>query len=209
MRWGALRNKRSPVDLRAVIFDMDGTILDVPYDWPRIKKDLQTGGQPILHHISQLSEPERTKKWRILESYEERATARAVLMEGVPDLLGFLRRRKIRTALVTNNSRHNVNELLNRFKLEFDLISTRENGLWKPSGEPFIDAMRRLGVSRRECCTIGDSIFDLLAARAAGIDCVFMVSAEPDNFKESGAVICRNIPEVHSRLTEKMQADLP
>lgn len=197
------------MDLQAVIFDMDGTILDVPYDWPRIKKDLQTGGQPILHHISQLSEPDRTKKWRILEGYEKRATARAVLMEGVPDLLGFLRERKVKTALVTNNSRHNVDKLLNRFKLGFDLISTRENGLWKPSGEPFLDVMRRFGVSRRQCCTIGDSLFDLLASRAAGIDCVFMVSTEPENFKDSGAVICRTIPEVHSRLAEKIQAALP
>ena len=192
--------------LKAVIFDMDGTLLDVPYDWVRIKEDLQTDGQPILHHISQLSEPERSRKWRILEGYEEKATARAVLMNGVPELLEFLRKRRIKMALVTNNSRQNVDRLLQRFKLEFDMILTREQGLWKPSGDAFLRVMRRFKVSPLECCTIGDSLFDLQASRDAGIDCIFMVTRDPEVFRNSGAVICRSIPEIHLGLSEKLEA---
>ena len=34
--------------IRCVIFDMDGTVVDVAYDWIRIKQELQTEGTPIL-----------------------------------------------------------------------------------------------------------------------------------------------------------------
>lgn len=198
--------KTGSAQLRAVLFDMDGTIVDVSYDWAEIKRELQTNGRPILHHISSLEEPDRTRKWRRLEEFEEKATAQAELMDGVPELLGFLSRRNIKTALVTNNSRTNTDRLLRRFDLEFDLVLTRERGLWKPSADPFLEVMRLFELSASECCALGDSRFDLLAAEAAGISCVFLVTAAPEEFRSSGAVLCRTISEVHSHLIEKLQS---
>lgn len=194
--------KTGSVRLRAVLFDMDGTIIDVPYDWAEIKRDLQTNGRPILSHLSSLEEPERTRKWRRLEEYEEKATAQAKLMAGVPELLDFLSRQNIKTALVTNNSGTNTDRLLHRFDLGFDLVLTREEGLWKPSAGPFLEVMRRLEIGASECCAVGDSRFDLLAAEAAGISRVFLVSAAPEEFRDSGAVLCRTIGEVHSHLID-------
>ena len=77
--------------IRGVIFDLDGTIVDVPYDWPQIKLDLGTQGQPILHYLSSLEEPEKTKKWKILKKYEDEATLKATLKEGMKEFLDFLR----------------------------------------------------------------------------------------------------------------------
>lgn len=190
--------------LRAVLFDMDGTIVDVPYDWARIKRDLQTGGQPILHHLASLDEPERTRKWRILEGYEEKATAEAELKAGVPELMDLLRRGRVKTALVTNNSRTNTRLLLRRFDLRFDLVMTREEGLWKPSAAPFREVMRRFGVAASECCAVGDSRFDLMAAREAGITCVFLVTGSPESFAEADAVLCSTLAEVEGQLRRKL-----
>ena len=46
--------------LQGLIFDMDGTIVDAPYDWPRIRAHLDTKGQPILKYLAGLSEPEKS-----------------------------------------------------------------------------------------------------------------------------------------------------
>ena len=45
--------------LKGVIFDMDGTVVDVPYDWIQIKTDLETQGEPILVYLNSMEEPEK------------------------------------------------------------------------------------------------------------------------------------------------------
>jgi len=167
---------------------MDGTVVDVPYDWARIKADLGTEDVPILSYLSGLAEPERSRKWAILGRYEDEATERAVLKRGMRRFLGFLESRGIRTALITNNSRRNTDILLNRFQLAFDLVMTRESGLWKPSGAPLAAAMKDLGLAKNACCAIGDSHFDIRAAEEAGIPRIFILNRHPDAFRTSRSV---------------------
>ena len=69
---------------------------------------------------------------------------------------------------MTNNTRENTESLLSRFGLAFDLVLTRDDGLWKPSGAPVAEAVRRLGVEPERCLKVGDSHFDVAAAREAG-----------------------------------------
>ena len=63
-------------------------------------------------------------------------------------------------------------QLLNKFQLSFDLLLSREAGLWKPSGAPFLFVLQNLGMKNWECCVIGDSHFDVKAAEEAGLDSV-------------------------------------
>jgi len=160
--------------IKLIILDMDGTIVDVPYDWKKIKSDLKTGGKPILPYLKGLKEPEKTKKWDVLRKYEQIATQRAELKDGIKDFLEFVQEWKVKTALVTNNSRKNVVFLLEKFKLSFDLVMSRESGLWKPSADPFLEVLKKFAILNTECCVVGDSFFDILAAEAAGIDKVFI-----------------------------------
>ena len=173
---------RPDLRLRGALFDMDGTVVDVPYDWARIKADLGTEDVPILSYLSGLAEPERSRKWAILRRYEDEATERAVMKRGMLRFLGFLEGRGILTALITNNSRRNTDILLNRFQLAFDLVMTRESGLWKPSGAPLVAAMKDLGLAKNACCAIGDSHFDIRAAEEAGIPRIFILNRDPAKF---------------------------
>jgi len=173
--------------VRGVLFDMDGTIVDVPYDWPHIKAELESGDIPILSYLSKLEEPKKSAKWAVLRSYEEDATRRAVLKRGVRGFLRFLAGRKVRTALITNNSMKNTEVLLRRYKLTFDLVMTREAGLWKPSGAPLIAAMKTLRLGPRDCCGVGDSHFDVRAAREARIGRIFILGRDRARFSGADA----------------------
>jgi HAD superfamily hydrolase (TIGR01549 family) len=179
--------------LRGIIFDMDGTIVDVPYDWEKIREELKTRGKPILSYLASLPEPEKSRKWKILEKYEAQATSQAVMKEGMEDFFAFLRKQKVKIALVTNNSRRNVSALMKKFQLEFDVVLTRESGLWKPSGKPFLTALRRMGTSREECCVVGDSHFDVFAAQAAQIRQIFILADEREKFDFPGIVIIASV----------------
>jgi HAD superfamily hydrolase (TIGR01509 family) len=168
--------------LRGIIFDLDGTIVENDYDWPRIREELGTGSASILGYIESLEEPERSAKWSVLESHEARQTEASVLRDGIPELLALLRSRGVAAALVTNNSLKNTEFLLGKFGLTFDCVITRERGLWKPSGAPFREVLGTLGLEPEECGVVGDTHFDVLAAIDAGIGAIFLLSGQPERF---------------------------
>jgi hydrogenase expression/formation protein HypE len=168
--------KASAIDgIRAVIFDMDGTLVDSTYDWPAIRQRLEVTGPSIIDDLKALPEPARSRRWAELESFEDEATDRARLQDGANELLELLAARDISTALVTNNSQRNTSRILDRFGLEFDVVLTRDSGLWKPSGAPVTEAVKRLGTVPERCLGVGDSHYDILAARAAGLAAVCLL----------------------------------
>jgi phosphoglycolate phosphatase len=179
---------------------MDGTLVDVPYDWSRIRDELETKGKPILVYLQRLEEPERTKKWQKLERFEREATLKAQLKKGIPELQSYLKNWGIKQALVTNNSHKNVRYLMEKFHLEFDYVLTRESGLWKPSGLPFVSVLENFGLKKEECCVIGDSYFDVQAAVKAGIEHVFIVSRQRERFDSIHVRVCESIAEVQREI---------
>ena len=175
---------------------MDGTLVDAPYDWKNIKEELNTRGKPILTHIQGLTEPEKTQKWKQLENFEKEATKKAVLKKGISEFLAFLKRRGIKVALVTNNSRENVEYLLRKFELSFDIVLSRESGLWKPSGAPFKAVLKRLKLNKEDCCVVGDTFFDIEAAKDAGIANVFILNRDREKFASTQAKVFTDVKEL-------------
>jgi HAD superfamily hydrolase (TIGR01509 family) len=192
--------------LEAVIFDLDGTVVENDYDWTGIRDELGTGATSILHYLDSLAEPERSEKWTILETHEARQTEASVLRRGVRELLAFLRARRVAAALVTNNSRRNTEFLLTKFGLGFDCVITRESGLWKPSGAPFLEVLRTLGLDAGACGVVGDTRFDVLAALDAGIDRIFLLSDEPERFAGFPVEVFPDMDDLKRRLESVLAA---
>ncbi len=169
----------------AVLFDMDGTLVDSEYDWHAIRERLAVSGPSIIDHLNGLSVPERDHRWEELREIERTASARAGLLPGARDLLRQLADHGLVSALVTNNTADNTRALLERFGLEFPVVLTRDDGHWKPSGEPLKEAARRLGVDPGRCLAVGDSSLDMEAAHAAGCGRVALVHGRlPDLDRE-------------------------
>lgn len=186
--------------IRGVLFDLDGTVVENAYDWGRIRAELGAGSRPILSYLEDLPEAERGRKRAVLERHEAEQTARSVLRDGIPGLLAGLRARGVKTALITNNSLANAGFLLRKFDLAFDLVMTRESGLWKPSGAPFREAARRLGLAPADCCAVGDTRFDVLAAREAGVPLVLLLTERPEDFAGPGVEVFSTVADLQSRL---------
>ena len=160
---------------KAVVFDMDGTLVDSSYDWPAIRSRLGVTAASIIDQLNGLAEPERSRRWAELEAIEREASAAAGPKPGAAELLDLLVARRVPAALVTNNTDANTHALLGRLELAFDVVLTRDSGLWKPSGAPVAEAIRRLGASPATTLAVGDSHYDVEAARAAGCGWVCVV----------------------------------
>jgi HAD superfamily hydrolase (TIGR01509 family) len=165
--------------IEAVVFDMDGTLIDSDYDWLAIRRQLGVNGASIIDELNGLPAHERERKWKDLREIERKATREARVKSGAAALIDLLRGHGLRDALVTNNTDENTSYLLEKFGLDFDVVLTRDSGLWKPSGAPVAEAIRRLGVAPEKCLAVGDSIYDLRAAdeAACGRTCVLYQGA--------------------------------
>jgi HAD superfamily hydrolase (TIGR01509 family) len=180
--------------IRAVVFDMDGTLVDSTYDWPAIRRRLGVTGASIIDDLNGLAEPDRSRKWAELEEIETTATENARIHDGAHEVLELFAARDLATALVTNNSSANTRRLLARFGLRFDVVLTRDSGLWKPSGAPIKEAVTQLGVSPGDCLGVGDSRYDVLAAREAGLAAVCLVHDGADRHNVDTDLSFANIP---------------
>jgi HAD superfamily hydrolase (TIGR01509 family) len=194
------------VKVRAIILDLDGTVVETPYDWTQIREELGTKGVSILTFLNALKEPERSLKWNILKKYEDEATHKAKLKKDIRPFLTFLAKRKIKRALVTNNSRKNVRFLLKKFDLKFDCVISRERGLWKPSGAPFLEVLRKLKIKKEECCVVGDSHFDIKAAKEAGIEKIFILHRDKEKFYSSGAIVVLTVNALQKKIEMLLQS---
>lgn len=194
--------------VRLVIFDLDGTVVENNYDWPLIRRVLGVEGDSILSYLDNLPEPEKSHKYSLLEKFEKQQTELARLKPGICQFLEYLKSRNLKTALVTNNNLENTEFLLKKFNLDFDLVITRESGLRKPGGEPFLEVMKRFGVTPEQTVVIGDTHYDLQAASRAGIDNVFILksSMTPDSLGKARAV--NSFEEIRTCLDELMSPGL-
>jgi HAD superfamily hydrolase (TIGR01549 family) len=192
--------------LKGIIFDLDGTIVDAPYDWALIRAKLGVEGESILAFLERLKEPDKSRKWGELKDFEARATKQASLKPGMKRWLKSLARQGIKTALVSNNTRENVDFLRRKFDLAFDVVLTREAGLWKPSGAPFLEAMRRLGLEKEDCIVVGDSHYDAKAAADAGIGKIFLLKREKNEFFGDGVELCASVEDLKRKVERLIDA---
>jgi phosphoglycolate phosphatase len=186
----------------AVLFDLDGTLLDTAADialalnrairdfgWPPIPGELVRGmigrGAPILIQRAaaacgrSLDEAAHAAVIeRFLHYYgalQETDECSAQPYPGAAESLRTLHQAGLRTAIVTNKQQGLASGLLARLGLgaDVDLVvggDTCERR--KPDPLPLLFACKRLQVPATRALVVGDSINDVLAARAAGMPIV-------------------------------------
>lgn len=164
--------------IRAVLFDMDGTIWHNPVDWAEVRRrvGLAPGPFPIAHHLKGLPPEEREAKEGILRDAEAEGVRRGRLLPGAEELISWLKGKGVRTALVTNNSRESLESVLSRHPLPFDHAFSREEIPLKPDPRAFLIPLVRMGIPPSQACVVGDSHMDLLAAVRAGVREVVLVA---------------------------------
>ena len=174
--------------LRAVLFDVDGTLLDTREAWVRafdaglaaIRRPSMTGseaaqwiGTPIETIYKErcgLVGDDLVKAVRVFQQVEAESVHEGMRSyPGIPEALAALRAWKL--AAVTNK-RHDttvealrVTSLLPFFALILGGDSVPRK---KPFPDPILQAAKGLGVTPAECVVVGDTENDVRAAKEAG-----------------------------------------
>jgi HAD superfamily hydrolase (TIGR01509 family) len=162
--------------IRAVIFDLDGTITQPYLDFSQIRGEmgLEKNDGPILEAMEKMTPAERQRAEAILLAHEERAVAESRLNAGARETLATLRERGLPVGILTRNRKDNAWAVASKHGLHFDAVVGREDGPVKPDAFGVLHLCRRFAVEPAQTLLVGDYLFDLLCARAAGAIPVLM-----------------------------------
>jgi len=180
--------------LKAALFDFDGTLVDTTdliYQSMRHAASEVLGrddlarevlmanvGQPLPRQMELLSAEHAEA---LLDSYrlhnEEHHDALIKEFPGVEDSLARLRAAGVRVGVVTSKRRFSVDMALKTFPGLGDVVdqwvTMEDTEEHKPRPEPLLKGLELLGnIPREEAAYVGDSPFDVAAARAAGVKSV-------------------------------------
>lgn len=156
--------------IKAVIFDLDGTITKPYLDFDTIRDQIgiQRKDVTILEFIDKLPPAQRRSAHTILQKHEHEAVENSALNEHVTQTFQFLRKRSISIGILTRNSRSNTLAIMTRHNLESDAVIAREDGPVKPDAYGVLKLCEDFGCAVGETIVVGDYLHDLLCAKAAG-----------------------------------------
>jgi HAD superfamily hydrolase (TIGR01509 family) len=176
----------------AFLFDLDGTLVDSVYEhvlawhdaltdegiklsvWRIHRKIGMSGGlfTNILLRETGLDITEDRLE-RLRQSHKASYTKRSHLVQPLPgarELLAYLTENEIPWAIATSGRMETARPNIENLGVDVDkaAVVTRDQVRYaKPDPDLFIEAARRINVPIQHCAVVGDSIWDLLAARRA------------------------------------------
>ena len=165
---GAEPSQASQGSVKAVIFDLDGTLTEPLLDFDAMRAEIGLPPGPILEQLAHADAETRARADLILRRHELDAIARATLADGCAEVLAHLAARAIPAAILTRNVREVVDAFSRAFGLSFAAVYTREDGPHKPSPAGVLALCEKMGVAPAETLVVGDYKFDILAGRDAG-----------------------------------------
>lgn len=179
--------------MRALIFDLDGTLVDTVYGhvlaWQRALAEVglavdgwrihrrigMSGGlftRAVAREIGrELDDPEAEAiQRRHGEIFGELLPERRPL-PGAIELLRRLREAAVPHGIATSGGRPEIEASLEALEVPPDTVVVARGDVLRAKPEPdlFLACQQRLGVAVADCYAVGDAVWDLLAARRAGM----------------------------------------
>jgi HAD superfamily hydrolase (TIGR01509 family) len=189
--------------IQAVIFDMDGTLIDsepiytlsdcalvASYGGHMTPDEhhafIGTGSLGFVRYIKQkynLADTEESMLRRYKDSYFAMAKGRITVF---PEMVRYLKELKslgIKTAVASGSSKEVIEAMMNETELTgyLDLmVSSDEVEKGKPAPDVFLETARRLGVPPGACAAIEDSLTGMKAVKAANMVLVAVPGPQMD-----------------------------
>jgi len=208
----------------AVIFDMDGVIVDsMPYHfeaWAKVLDDLginftrtelymregEKGSVTLDYftkrdgiHLTDLELAENLRKKE--EIFKKISKPR--IFSGIEEIIDSLKFKGIPLALVTGTSYHEVKKLLTKdiFDSFHVIVSGDMVKMGKPDPEPYITASGKLKVQPERCLVVENAPYGIESAKRAGMICAAVCTSLEKAYLKKADLIVKSFEELGDFLT--------
>ena len=178
--------------LRAVLFDMDGTLLDSAPDFIAVAqamrqarglepvpdqqiRDVVSGGARAMvlgaFDVDPLSEEFESLRLEFLDRYQDQCAIATHLYDGMAELLDDIEKARLLWGVVTNKPLRFAEPIMQRLNLASRsavLVCPDHVSKSKPDPEPMVLACSQLGLDPASVLFVGDDLRDIESGRAAG-----------------------------------------
>ena len=180
--------------INTILFDFDGTVMDT-YDviissWQHTFRTLEGKERPVSEILATMGEPlavtmaklfpnvDTDEAINIYRSYHrDNFGERIKLFPGMKELLKSLKEGGYKLGLVTSRLTGTTMQGLEKYEIKeyFDAVVTADDTeKHKPNPEPVNITLKRLDAKPEESIMVGDTIFDILCAKNAGVKSVLV-----------------------------------
>ena len=183
--------------MTAVLFDIDGTLVDSNFlhvdacntaftdlglsvpSW-RIQRAIGADGSELLEQlIPDESDDVKSQASELQSEHYRHLTPRLQLLPGARELLHAIAERGSRVVLATSAPQEELDHLLSLLDVD-DLLhavtSSEDVDKAKPSPDIIAIALQRAGVDAERALMVGDAVWDIKSASAAGVSTIALRS---------------------------------
>ncbi len=181
------------LNLRGVLFDLDGTLLDtapdlyfafstalnaaglIPTPLTEIRPYISHGSAAMIDYALNGSQTHKTADrilQHMLDTYAQNIAVRSCLFSGMQEVLCKIENSNLLWGIITNKRAQYSEPLLqglNLFERPACIISGDTTPNMKPHPEPLFEACRQIKLEPQHCIYIGDSEKDIQAGNRAGM----------------------------------------
>ena len=178
---------------KAVLFDLDGTLIDSAPDLGAAADKMRTdrgmtsldyalyrpmagsgarGMLQVAFGITEAHVDYEAYKNEFLDNYQQAMTVKTTVFDGVNDMLSSLQQQGILWGVVTNKHQRftiPLSQQMALFKTSGAVVSGDTTPHAKPHPAPLLEGARLLGLPPQDCWYVGDDERDIVAGKAAGM----------------------------------------
>jgi HAD superfamily hydrolase (TIGR01509 family) len=213
--------------IEAVVFDLDGVILDSEELWNEVREGLarERGGfwskraqadmmgmsskewSQYMHDVVGLSDPPEEINREVVRRMLDRYTERLPLIDGAVEAVERMAAHWP-LGLASSSNRELIDRALEVSALAQYFratVSSEEVGRGKPAPDVYLEAARRLQIEPSRCAAIEDSASGIRSAHAAGMLVVAIPNPAfppPDDVLTLASVVLRSIRELEPKTVD-------